>query len=729
MGTKRICSICEAGCGLIIDADGRKVVSIEANPDDVFSQGHVCAKGIALKDLDADPDRLRQPLLRRDGELQPVGWDEAFEFIAEKLRLFRDRSDPNAVAVYFGNPTAHNIGLSMGAGVFAGMLGSTNIYSAGSVDQLPKQLASALMFGSGMAVPVPDITRTDFLLMLGANPIVSNGSLWMVPGFRQKLRDLQRRGGRLVTIDPRRTETARLADAHHFIRPGTDAFLLAALINEIVQAGREPDVSVGVRHWQELKKALAPVSLALASERCGLSEEALRALTRQMLNAESPVVYGRVGTTLQQHGTLTSFLVEVLNMLLGALDRPGGAMFPEQPFTSARSGGELVSYNRWQSRVSGYPEVLGQMPCAALAEEIETPGEGQIRALFCFAGNPVVSNPDSDRLAKALGSLELLVCCDIYHNETTRLADVVLPGSSPFEDSHYDSFLGAMGWRNSARYSPPIFEAEAMREWDMAMTLSCLAASGRVPSDEERRDFEDNIVANAATGYVADVSSPLHGRDIQEIIGSIGPESGVERLLDLGIRAGRWGDHFDGADGLTLQRMIETPDGIDLGELRGGRLAEVVTHADGCIELAPAVIIDALTSLVATRDNPGLRLVGRRQAATNNSWLGNLPSLTKGTQYCQLQMHPEDAAEHGVAELGRVRLVSAAGSIEAEVTLTDDLMKGCVCLPHGFSEQDDLSQGVRRPGPNYNRLAAAAEVDRPSGTSALNGIAVTVERL
>ncbi|MEK9871620.1 MAG: molybdopterin-dependent oxidoreductase, partial [Gammaproteobacteria bacterium] len=362
MGTKRICSICEAGCGLIIDADGRKVVSIEANSDDVFSQGHVCAKGIALKDLDADPDRLRQPLLRRDGELQPVGWDEAFEFIAEKLGLFLDRSDPNAVAVYFGNPTAHNIGLSMGAGVFAGMLGSTNIYSAGSVDQLPKQLASALMFGSGMAVPVPDITRTDFLLMLGANPIVSNGSLWMVPGFRQKLRDLQRRGGRLVTIDPRRTETARLADAHHFIRPGTDAFLLAALINEIVQAGREPDVSVGVRHWQELKKALAPVSLALASERCGVNEDALRALMRQMLNAESPVVYGRVGTTLQQHGTLTSFLVEVLNMLLGALDRPGGAMFPEQPFTTARSGGESVSYNRWLSRVSGYPEVLGQMP-------------------------------------------------------------------------------------------------------------------------------------------------------------------------------------------------------------------------------------------------------------------------------------------------------------------------------------------------------------------------------
>jgi len=729
MNKKRICSICEAGCGLIIGTDGRELVSIEANPDDVFSGGHVCAKGIALKDLDADPDRLRHPLLRRDGELQPASWDEALAFIAEKLAAIRERQDPNAVAIYFGNPTAHNIGLSMGAGVFAGMLGSTNVYSAGSVDQLPKQLASALMFGSGMAVPVPDITRTDFLLMLGANPIVSNGSLWMVPGFRHKLRDLHDRGGRLVTVDPRRTETARLADTHHFIRPGTDAFLLAALINEVVRAGREPDGSVGVRNWQELKKALAPVSLAMASERSGISENDLKKLAGQLLTAKSPVVYGRVGTTLQQHGTLTSFLVEVLNLLLGSIDRPGGAMFPEQPFTSANSGGESVSYNRWQSRVSGYPEVLGQMPCAVLAEEIETPGAGQIRALFCFAGNPVVSNPDSDRLAEALGSLELLVCSDIYHNETTRLADVVLPGSSPFEDGHYDSFLGSMGWRNSARYSPPIFEAEAMREWDMAMTLSCIAASGRVPSDEERRDFEDNIVANSAAGYVADESSPLHGRDIQEIIGSIGPESGVERLLDLGIRAGRWGDHFGAADGLTLQQMIETPDGIDLGELRSGRLAEIVTHSDGCLELAPAVIIDALADLVETPVSSGLRLIGRRQAAMNNSWLGNLPSLTKGAHYCQLQMHPEDAAEYGVVEGGRVRLDSAAGSIEAQVTLTDDLMKGCVSLPHGFSEQGDIAQGVRRLGPNYNRLAAAAEVDRPSGTSALNGIAVSIERL
>jgi anaerobic selenocysteine-containing dehydrogenase len=727
---KRICPICEAGCGLLIRADGREVVGIEANQADVFSGGHICAKGIALKELDADPDRLRTPLVRKNGLLRPASWDEAMTVIAERLTRIRGEHGASAVGAYIGNPTAHNIGLSMGMGVFLGTLNSPNLFSAGTVDQMPKHLASILMFGNPMAIPVPDIERSNFILMLGANPAVSNGSLWMVPGFRAKLRDFHDRGGKLVCVDPRRTETARLADRHLYLRPGTDAYLLAALINELIDRGYEPPDGVSHRNWAELKAALGGIGQDSAAEHCGLSEANLHQLADDLLRAEKPVVYGRVGTTLQRHGTLTSFLIEVLNVLLGALDAPGGAMFPEQPFAAAAASVSGMEYGRWQSRVSGYPEVMGQLPCAALAEEIEVPGDGQIRALFCFAGNPVVSNPDSDRLSKALQSLDLLVCTDIYHNETTRLADVVLPGTSPFEDSHYDSFLGAMGWRNSARYSPPLFDAEDQpREWDLCLGLAYVSATGQAPSPKTLRDLEDTVVAGAVARYTDDESGPLYGRDVQEIVGSIGPEAGVERLLDLGIRAGRWGDHFGRRDGVTLQQMSETQDGIDLGELRAGRLSEVVQREDGDIDLAPPPIVAALASLAVEAPVRGLQLIGRRQAARNNSWLGNLSMLSKGQNLCVLQLHPEDAASLDIVEGDCVRVSSETGSIEAEATITDELMKGCVSLPHGFSEGTDLGQQVRRPGANYNRLAAAGEVDPLSATSALNGIVVTLAKV
>ena len=727
---KRICPICEAGCGLTIGADGREVVSVEANPTDVFSQGHICAKGIALKELDADPDRLRTPLVRHGGLLRPATWHEALGVIADKLGRVRSQHGANAVGAYIGNPTAHNIGLATGMGVFLGTLGSTSIFSAGTVDQIPKHLASILMFGDALAIPVPDITRSDYLLMLGANPAVSNGSLWMVPGFRRKLRDFHSRGGTLVTVDPKRTETARLSDHHLPIRPGTDAHLLSALISELIDRGYRPPDDLPHAGWAALEARLSALDHSSAAEHGGFTVADVRRLADGLSQADRPVVYGRVGTTLQRHGTLTSFLVEVLNVLLGALDAPGGAMFPEQPFAPAASTGTGLEYDRWRSRVSGYPEVMGQLPCAALAEEIETPGEGQIRALFCFAGNPVVSNPDSDRLTAALESLDFLVCTDIYHNETTRLADVVLPGTSPFEDSHYDSFLGAMGWRNSARYSPPLFETEDQpREWDLCLSLAYVSSTGQIPSPEALRDFEDTVVAGAVAGYTQDESGALHGRDVQQIVGRIGPDSGVERLLDLGVRAGRWGDRFGERDGLTLQQMIDTPDGIDLGELRAGRLSEVVHHEGGCIDLAPEPILDALASLADESPERGLRLIGRRQAARNNSWLCNLPMLAKGRDLCVLQVHPDDAALHEICEGDRVQISSRTGSIEAEVTLSNDLMQGCVCLPHGFSEGSDLDQRVRQPGANYNRLAAAGEVDPLSATAALNGIVVTLEKL
>jgi anaerobic selenocysteine-containing dehydrogenase len=744
---KRICPICEAGCGLVVAIEGRSVLSARGNPDDTFSGGHVCPKGVALPELDADPDRLRTPLIRRAGRLEPASWDDAMAVVAERLALVRSQHGNDAVAIYLGNPSAHNIGLGTGFGVLARALATRNIYTAGSVDQLPKQLANALLFGNDMAVAVPDIERCDLLLMLGANPIVSNGSLWMVPDIRGKLQALRNRGGALVVADPRRTETARLADQHLPIRPGTDAWLLAALINAVHAAGRAPSprLAARLRGHDALLAALSTVSVEQAAERTGIAAAEIRALAERLAAAANPVVYGRVGTTLQRFGTLTSFLIDALNIQLDALDRPGGAMFPEQPFATPGHRPGVLPYARYHSRVSGYPELLGQMPAACLAEEMETAGPGQIRALVTIAGNPVISNPDSARLERAIAGLDFRVAIDIYLNETTRLADVVLPGTSPFEEGHYDSFLGGMTWRNTARYSPPLFPLQDRPdEWRLMLGIACAAGLGRAPTGQELDDFEDEVVAQAVRGYVSDESGPLAGRDVQEILAAIGPQRGVERLLDLGIRAGRWGDAFGARPagtasdphGLTLQRMIDSPDSIDLGPLQPS-LDRVVRSADGRLDLAPSLMLDEIARLRSDQtpaDPAELLLIGRRNIQTNNSWLHNLPRLAKGPARCVLEMHPADAAARGLGEGELVAVRTRVDQVVVPLHITDELAPGVVCLPHGFSHagtpEQRLAQqrGLGNHSANSNRLAAAGDVDRPSATAALNGIPVVCER-
>ena len=743
----RICSVCEAACGLTVQVEGRTVLACRGNADDVFSTGHVCAKGVALAELDADPDRLRTPLVRRDGELVPATWDEAYAAIARGIGGVRAQHGNDAVAVYIGNPTAHNVGLSMGIGPLGAALGTRNFFSAGTVDQVPKQLASELMFGNDMAIPVPDIERCDLLLMLGANPLVSNGSLWMVPDVRGKLQALRRRGGALVVVDPRRTETARIADTHLFIRPGSDAFLLAALVRELHGRGHAGGVLASrTRGFEELLAAIAPVDVALAAQRTGIAEVDIHALVAQLHAAARPVVYGRVGTTLQRFGTLTSFLVEVLNLQLGALDVPGGAMFGDQPFASARgrSGGgpaALPKHGRWHSRVSGMPEVLGQMPVACMAEEMETPGPGQVRALVTIAGNPVVSNPDSDRLAAAIAALDFRVAIDIYHNETTRHADVVLPGTSPFEDGHYDQFLGSMGWRNTARYSPPLFPLQDRPdEWRTMLGAAFAISHGRPGSSRELDGLEDDVVAAAVRAHVDDAQGRIAGRDVQEIVGMIEPARGVERLLDLGFRVGRWGDGFgagagEGGHALTLRKVAEAPNGIDLGALEPS-LDRVLGHADGRIDLAPPLLLAEVGRLLApdaATAPDALLLVGRRNAQTNNSWLHNLPVLTKGPARCVLEMHPDDAAARGLADGALVRVRSAVASLAVTLQVTADVAPGVVVLPHGFSAGEAPLQAVAQAraiatgSVNSNRLAAAADVDVASGTAALNGFPVWCE--
>ena len=718
----RICPICEAACGLRISTDGTEILEVRGNDNDVFSEGHTCAKGIALKELHTDPDRIRTPLIRKDGKLQPATWHEAYETIQEELARLTSSYGKDSVALYVGNPTAHNIGLSMGFGTFASTLGSKNLYTAGTVDQVPKQLACELMFGNDMAVPIPDILNCDYFLMLGANPVVSNGSFWVVPKIREKLRALKERGGRLVTVDPRRTETARMADQHLFVRPGTDAHFLVGLIRCLLERGKTfPE---GVKDEQRFVESLAQLNLNLES--CGLSKADIEKVADDICKANAPVVYGRVGTTLQSFGTLTSFLIEIVNLLTGVFDRRGGAMFPEQPLHSPTSPYQGVAHNRFQSRVSGVPEVLGQMPVTVLAEEIETAGEGQIRGMVCFAGNPVLSNPDSDRLSAAMDQLEFLVCIDIYHTETSAKADVILPGSSAFEDCHYDSFLGSMGFKNAARFSPAIFEPTQPNEWKIGLNLAFVAQNGHVASEQELNDFEDNIVANHVAAQVSDPNSGIYERDVQEVLAAIEPEQGVERVLDLGIRSGRWGDHFGTRDGLTLAELSRTPDGVDLGEIREGRVSEVVGYPDGKINLAPDLILEELERLSASETTKELMLIGRRSTRSNNTWLRNLPSLNRGSSLCDLYVHPEDGERHNVKDGDDVIVTGPGGSITAKVSITEDIARGVICLPHGFDDQSDIDQSNLARGPNYNRLAGATETDKPSGTAALNGIPVSI---
>lgn len=722
---KRICPICEAACSLKVELQDDAIVGIRANEADTFSQGHSCAKGLALKELHDDPDRLQTPLVRNaQGQLVPSTWAEAFAKIDRVLSNVRQRFGPQAIATYLGNPTAHNIGVSLGAGAFLSSLKSASLFSAGSVDQLPKQLASELMFGNGDAIPVPDIERTDLLVILGANPVVSNGSLWVVPGIRGKLRALRKRGGRCVVVDPRISETARLADTHHFIRPGTDAWLLAALCNELIAQGCQP--ALPSSGFSKLKFALSPFTLEQAEVRTGIAVAAITQLATDLVEAKSAAIYGRVGTTLQRFGTLTSFLIEVANGLTHNLDQAGGAMFPQQAFAYPATDKSGLAYARYHSRVSNYPEVMGQLPVACLAEEMDTPGANQIRALVTVAGNPMVSNPDSERLLRAVEGLEFRLSIDIYLNETSSLADVVLPGTSPFEKCHYDQFLGAMTYKNTARYSPALLLADdGYDEWQMMLQLAHIVAGKGVANDVQLEAFEAEYVAAMVRAYLAANPVEAESLSVDAVVDALSQHRGVDQMLDLGIRFGPWGDRFSNEAGITLQQLIDAPDSLDMGPLQT-RFDEVVQHADGRMDLAPEVVLGDLERLSQTLESSELLLIGRRHANTNNSWLHNLPMLSRGQDRAVLEMHPQDAQLRQISNGDQVRIRSQVGELTASVLLTDTLMPGAVSMPHGYSDYAKSQQQVARIGPNSNVLAPADYVDVPSATVALNGIPVAV---
>ncbi len=733
----RICPLCEACCGLEVRTHGDQVVGIRGAKDDVFSAGYICPKGYALKDLHEDPDRLRTPLIRRDGELVPATWDEAFAEIERRLVPILAAHGADAVGLAVGNPAAHKFGLLLYFSRLAKALGTKNVFSASTLDQMPKQLSSGLMFGHWLSIAVPDIERSDYLLVIGANPVASNGSLWTVPDFRGKAKALRARGGRLVVIDPRRTETAEVADEHLSIRPGGDVFLLAGMVHTLfdeglVRLGRLAEHVNGLAEVQEAVRPFAPERLAA---RCGIAAADIRRLARELAAAPRGCVYARIGTCTQSFGTLNSWLVDVLNVLTAKLDEPGGAMFPlSAAFANNTAGkpgsGRGIVTGRHNSRVSGAPEVFGELPMTVLAEEIETPGPGQIKAMISVACNPVLSSPGGPRLARALDSLDFMVSLDIYVGETSRHADVVLPGLSPLQDSHYDVAFPQLSFRNHARYSTPVFDPPASHppEWQTLLRLAAIAKG--LGSQADVLALDDELVE-------ADVRK-LAGDATPQVMQAVSALRGPDRLLELALRGGPYGNLFGmkevdpalglGPDGLTLAKVQAAPGGIDLGPLQP-RIPEVLRTSSGRIELAPPSLLADLPRALADLDTPApdMVVIGRRDVRSNNSWMHNLPTLAKGPFRGTALLHPADAARLGLTDGAAAQMSSENGAVAVVVELSAAMTPGVVSLPHGWGHDlpgARLALAAARPGANLNALLNDTQRDPLSGNAVLSGVAV-----
>ncbi|MFJ8846345.1 molybdopterin-dependent oxidoreductase [Streptomyces cyaneofuscatus] len=714
----RICPLCEATCGLTLTIEGTTVTGARGDRDDIFSRGFICPKGASFGGLDADPDRLRVPLVRgEDGELREATWDEAFDRIAARIPALVEAHGPQAVGVVLGNPNVHTMAGSLYPPLLLAALRTRNVFTASTLDQMPKHVSSGLLFGDANAIPVPDLDRTDHLLLIGANPLESNGSLCTAPDFPGRLRALRRRGGTLTVIDPRRTRTARLADRHVAIRPGADALLLAAMA-QVLFAEKLTDPGVLAEHLEgadELAAALADFTPDAVAAACDVDAATITALARELAAAPTAAVYGRIGSCTVEHGTLASWLVDVLNILTGNLDRPGGALFPLSATARAprpATPGKGFALGRWASRVSGHPEAKGELPTAALAEEIETPGEGRIRALVVLAANPVLSAPDGDRLDAALaGYLDFMVSVDPYLNETSRHADVVLPPPPPSQSAHFDFAFNSFAVHNQVRYTPaPVpLEDGRMDESEIHARL-ILAVSGMHGAPPSAVD--DLAIATAITkaGAPKELADQLTGG------------SGPERRLDLMLRLGPYG--------LTLEQLLAHPHGIDLGPLKP-RVPEILRTRSGRIELLPAPIAADLPRLRrALGDRPApLVLVGRRHLRSNNSWMHNVGSLSGGSNVCTLQVHPDDAARLGLVDGATVRIESAGGGIEAPAEITDTVRSGVVSLPHGWGHSRPgtrMAVAAAHPGANVNQLLDGSLLDPLSGTAVLNAIPVTV---
>lgn len=696
------CPLCEASCGLLIETSGTEVTAIRGDPDDPLSRGHLCPKAVALKDLHEDPDRLRRPLLREGQHHRELDWDEAYDLAAKRLLHIRKAHGRDALAVYLGNPVIHNLGAMALSPLFTKALRTPNRFSATSVDQLPQMVAALHMFGHQLLVPVPDLERVDFLVLFGANPAASNGSLMTAPGVTDHLDRIAARRG-VVFFDPRRTESARHG-AHHFIRPGTDALALLSILHvlfaeDLVRPGKTASYLRGLDTLRQLSTRFPPERVAT---RTGVPADTLRALARNLARPRS-AIYGRLGISTQRHGTLAAWIIFAINIATGNLDMPGGVMFPTPAIDGIALSSLLprATFGRRTSRVRKLPEFAGEYPVATLADEIDTPGPGQIRALVTVAGNPTLSTPDGKRLARSLASLDFYLAIDPYLNESTRHAHLILPPASPLERPHYDLALYHFAVRNVARYTRPVFErpANARHDWEIMAALA-----KRLTTGKDLRSLTQRLAITAIERF------------------------GLERAVDLALRTG--------PRRLSLKRVLANPHGLDLGPLQETLPGRLQTK-DKTIDLAPSLFIDALPTLereldlASTSPQTSLELIGRRHLRSNNSWLHNSARLIKGKNRCTLMMHPSDAAARDLTHGQQVEVHNAIGTITVELELTDTVMPGVVSLPHGFghSEHTRLTIARASAGVSHNDLTDSKRLDLLSGNAAFSGTPVEVRGL
>ncbi len=741
----RTCPLCEATCGVELTLDGRTLLQVRGDKDDVFSKGYLCPKGLALVDLENDPDRVHTPLVRtgNNGGFREASWDEAFERIDAGLRPILEEHGPDAVAMYIGNPNAHNLAGLLYGRVLARALGTRNVYTASTVDQMPKHVSSGLMFGTLFSIPIPDVDRTQYMLMLGANPFASNGSLFTAPNLPGRLRDLRKRGGKLVVVDPRRSRTAKEADEHLFIVPGTDAHFLFGIVHalfaeNLAKPGRLID-HVADGHLDQVRALAQPFTPEAVAQVCGIPADVTRRIAREMASAESAVAYGRIGTCTQEFGTLSSWLVDVVNVLTGNLDRPGGAMFTKPAAGGFTTGGTSgtgrgVRFGRRRSRVHDFPEIYGEFPVAHLVDEMTTPGDERVRALITLAGNPAVSTPNSGALDAALAQLDFMVSVDIYRNETTRHADVILPGESVLTKSQYDIAFYQLSCRNVTKFSPAILPLAdgALHEWEAVTRLAGIAAGQGPNADVDA--FDAMLARETLQRALQSPASPAHGVDVEEAWSAVAHRRGPDRILDIMLRTGPYGDAFGrNPDGLTLDVLEAHPHGIDLGPLEP-RIPEVLRTPSSKIELAPEPIVadvERLRASLSRTRNGGMVLVGRRQLRSNNSWMHNLPLLAGGTNRCTMHIHPDDAARLRVEDGKLVRVMSTTGSVEVVAEVTDAIMQGVVSIPHGWGHDvGGTTQGIATADPGVNsNVLTPPEIDPLSGNAVLSGIPVSISAL
>lgn len=696
----RTCNLCEAMCGIVIKHDGEKVLSIKGDKDDPFSQGYICPKATALQDLHEDPDRLRQPVERTRDGWRKISWSEALDKVAQGIQSIQKKHGQNAIGIYLGNPNVHNLGGMLTIKHLLTSIKTRSRFSATSIDQLPHHIISMHLFGHMLRIPVPDVNRTQYMMIIGGNPLASNGSIMTAPNMRQKLKDIKARDGKVVVIDPRRTETADIASEHHFIRPATDVLLMLAMLNEIYLQGyakrarannRAADLAPEIERIAEFAKDYSAESVAAIT---GIAAPEIKRLVKEFCEAESSVCYSRMGVSVQEFGLLSQYLVMIINIVAGRLDEVGGLMFPNPAVDLVNNSGPGYLGKR-HSRVSHLPDFNGDYPVVAMADEMLVEGEGQLKGFITVAGNPVLSTPNGEKLDKAFAQLDFMFSIDYYVTETSRHAHIILPPVSPLERNHYDITFNGFAVHNVAKYSPVLFEKpkEAKHDWQIYLELA------------KRLDKK----------------APIATKIERQLIKNLGPKF----VLDQGLKRGPYAN-------MSLKKVKNNPHGLDLGPLKP-MLPNGIKHKDKQIHLHVDFYqadLERVAKMVAHYDDSQILLIGRRHVRSNNSWLHNSYRLVKGKPRCTLMLHPDTAKAHNIVDGQLVKVTSRVGEVTITAEVTDELMPGVVSIPHGFGHgRSGVKQKIAQAhaGVSVNDLTDDTLIDKLSGNAAVNGVPVSLQ--